>query len=345
MLLELGAWVSSLAFSATLVPWLAVTDHESMMVPDQAVHADGTLWVRYGECMFVLRDGDPSPRQVYVPDSVEGLSVLDGAPTVVTSSVDYRRWTVRRRAGDHWHTLATVAAGDEQVAGLCSDGGTLLLVTTNRLVEIVGSSQRAVCLSQELPVIRPKLVCTGERVFAGFDHGEFGGGLWSIERATGEVHAIDREGEPEDPDEQYHVSVTALAFEPWNPSCLALSIGFINLDVDDRILEVCGDGKQRPWLAPIVPSANDPRSDELTRRVPTQPFFGMTPVGNELWATGFDGLFRVAADGRPRQCAMPEFQDFGCLSVSFDLPEVILISTEPAPRPWMIGEGPMIVSR
>ncbi len=342
---ELTAWISSLVFSVTMAPKLAVTNHESMMVPHQAVYAGGTLWVRCGGYIFNLREGDASPVQVYAPDLAHDLSLIDGVPTVVTCSVDGKRWSVRRRIGRHWHTLATVAAEDESIAGLCGDCGTLSLVTTNRLIEIVGGSTRTICLSEELPVIRPKLFCMHERIYTGFDHGEFGGGLWSIDRATGAVHVLDREDETQDAEGEYHVSVTALALEPWSPTCLAVALGFVHSDGNDRIVEVCGDGLQRPWLEPIASPENAQTPDDPRGAADPQPFFGMIAVGNELWATGFDGLFRIGSQGVPRHSALPRFQDFGCLSVSFDLPEAVLIATDEATRPWMIGNGPMIVSR
>jgi hypothetical protein len=141
--------------------------------------------------------------------------------------------------------------------------------------------------------------------------------------------------------------VNGIATTPWNPDCVAATVGALHMEGKGRIVEVCGDGVRRLYVKassrrgfvgrepPAVgPSNPDP--------YPSVAFFGLVRVGDVLWAAGDDGIYQIRADRTVEASPLPAFKRVGDISVSFDLPNLILVHTS-IEKHW-IG-APLLVPR
>jgi hypothetical protein len=73
------------------------------------------------------------------------------------------------------------------------------------------------------------------------------------------------------------------------------------------------------------------------------PFFGVRAIGGDLWAIGTDGIYQIGADGVAKITALPPFRRIGNVSVSFALPEFVLVLTNVNQRRSVSGSVPMMV--
>ncbi|NPU67787.1 hypothetical protein HL667_22475 [Bradyrhizobium sp. 83012] len=124
----------------------------------RAVFADGRLWLlgSGGRLSSIAEGGERT--DVTTPDPVMELFVMDGHATVVTcpqqalahiTAAD--QWTLRRRVGDDWETVADIATRGEQFVAATSD----ILLTDSRMIDLTGGSPSETALTLSQPA-RPK---------------------------------------------------------------------------------------------------------------------------------------------------------------------------------------------
>jgi hypothetical protein len=212
-------------------------------------------------------------------------------------------------------------------------GGIATLLTQRRIIEIVGDSQTATALLQPLRT-RPiaSVHVAPASIFIGFNAGEWGGGLQRIDRKTGEVWAIERNTSGElcgGPLNTECDPVNDIAAEPWKPECIAVAVGLVHFAPHGRIVEVCGDIVRRLY---VKPHGKQPPENEVTRKYDepfsTVAFFGLKRRAETLWAVGMDGIYQIGPRGVTQSAPLPKFKQVGGLSVSFDLPDVVVVLTD-----------------
>jgi hypothetical protein len=187
-----------------------------------------------------------------------------------------------------------------------------------------------------------------DQVYVGVDAGEWGGGLQRIDRRTGKVTVVERNvtgelcGGPLNPACD---PVNGIAAEPWRPACVAAAVGLVHFAPHGRIVEVCGAEVNRIYFKPYgsrSPGSDRGRGDEPHETVA---FFGLVRSGDELWASGIDGLYRLRGGTVVDITPLPKFRTIGGVGVSFDIPHVVLVVTMINRRHSISGGAPMLVPR
>jgi len=221
--------------------------------------------------------------------------------------------------------------------------------STRRLIDAGAHTQTAVTLSAKLPAgMVASVHVAPDHVFLGINAGEWGGGLRRIDRRSGRVTMIGLNVTGElcgGPLNAECDPVNGIAVEPWKPDCIAVAVGLVHFEPHGRIVEVCGDTVQRLYYKPYGEQSTGRsrgRGDEPFRTVA---FFGLTVAGDALWAVGIDGVYRVEANGTARSTALPSFKKVGGISVSFDLPDLVLVLTNVNQRRSISGSVPILVAR
>src|SRR6185295_5454288 len=93
--------------------------------------------------------------------------------------------------------------------------------------------------------------------------------------------------------------VNGIVTAPWKPTCVVAAIGLVHFESSGRLVEICGDTVRRLFFRPLArgaPRQNTSTDDEKDSA--TVAFFGLTRVGEEVWAVGIDGLYRMDAKGK-----------------------------------------------
>lgn len=317
----------------------------------RAVFSEGRLWLLSdaGE-LFTITEGKDTPVEESLPEPVLDLCLQDKHPVVITCQREgCRNWTLRRWAAGKWSTEDSVQAQGDDLLGMSCVDEQVTLLTTRRLIEPGNNKQTNVVLSDELsPKRYVSMLDTPDRVFVGVNEGEWGGGLWRIDRNTGKVAKIASNttgqlcGGPLNSDCD---PVNAIAFEPWKPGCIVAAIGLVHFMPRGRIVEVCGDDVRRLYYKPYEKQEFGAPKEKGDEPFVTVAFFGLTREGDALWATGSDGIYRIDANGAAMLAPLPNFKKVGGIDVSFDLPQVVLVLTSINARHSVSGRVPIIVPR
>jgi len=317
----------------------------------RAVFADGRLWLLSdaGELSNIVEDQD-TRTDASLPEPALDLCVRDGhAEAITCTREDCRNWTLRRWIDGKWSAGPEVPTNGDGLVGITCSADRVILVTTSRLIEVARGKQDAVPLSEKLEAgLVSSIHATADHVFLGINAGEWGGGLRRIDRHSGKVMVIERSisgalcGGPLsaacDP-------VNGIATEPWKPDCIAVAVGLVHFFSHGRIVEVCADQVQRIYFKPYGDQATPGAMVNSDEPFATVAFFGLARVGDELWAAGIDGVYRIKAPGKAQSTPLPKFKRIGNIAVSFDLPCLILVLTTVKQRRSISGSVPLLVPR
>jgi len=159
----------------------------------RAFYAAGNLWLLSdaGE-LSSIRDGTDSRIEEMLPEPALDLCMQDGHPVVITCQREHcTNWTERRRIDGTWRVENTIQTQGDDLIGLSCTPERITLLTSRRLIDSGKEKQASVVLSDELsPDLLVSMLDTPDRVLVGANEGEWGGGLWSIDRHTGKVAPI-----------------------------------------------------------------------------------------------------------------------------------------------------------
>jgi len=336
--LTLAATITESALAIELQPQRA--DQSSFIT--RAVFADGRLWLLSDAgTLSSITEGDDKQLVVALPEPALDLWVQDGQPAVITCKrVDCTDWSLRRRIDDRWPPESRIPTQGDSFAAIGHAAATVTLLTSRRIIDVVGDRQSAVPLVQLpgpelLRALHPitSVLVTSESLFVGFNAGEWGGGLQRIDRKTGKVAIIGRNRGP----------VNGIAVSPWNSNCLVVAIGLVHFSPRGRIVEICGDVVRPMYLKPYgpQPSATSQRGEPFS----TVAFFGLVREVDALWASGIDGIYRIGQDGAAQLTPLPTFKRVGSVFVSFDFPRLVLALTDVNRRRSISGRVPIIAPR
>jgi hypothetical protein len=361
-LLALALMTAAGAASAGLEP---VREGQQIMI-SRAVFAEGKLWLLTdaGQ-LFAITEGKDARAIYALPEPALDLWVEDGKPAVLTCERQKcAEWTWRRlRTGEVWMDVAKIAAQNDHPLAAHWHEGTLVVVSTHRIVEATAHGQTAVRLipppnndKRASPFGAGRVAAvlmTRERILVGMDAGEWGGGLRAVDRASGRITKVESKGETRN--DVWILSdndpVNALVKVPWHPGCVAAAVGLVHMGSYGRIAEICGDEVRRLYSRPFAPEPPRGKSSGATEIVqfgsPTDSvaFFGMIRAKDALLAAGIDGIYRIADKGVEPPQKLPEFQKIGGFRISYDIPGAVLVMTEINARASLSGATPMIVPR
>jgi hypothetical protein len=306
-----------------------------------AVFANSQLWLLTDAGVISsITEGSDSQIDIPIPEPAFALWVQDGEPALVTGERrDGKYWTLRKWNHGAWTESIKVATNGDEFLGIGASDGAVTLLTSRRMIDIAGSNKRSVALNwprKQTGGITSVLV-TRDNLLVGFNLGEWGGGLRRIDRKTGIVSIVERKASGDlcsgtltsdcDP-------VNGIAVEPWNENCAVIAIGLVHMMAHGSIAEVCGSRVKRLYVKPYP--------DEVYSTVP---FFGVRATGGDLWAISTDGIYQIGADGVAKISALPAFRQIGNVSVSFELPHLVLVLTNVNQRRAVSGSVPMMVPR
>jgi hypothetical protein len=316
----------------------------------RAVFADGRLWLLSdaGE-LSTIAPGQKVRVDAHLPEPALDICASDGVLRALTCARgSCTTWTLRRWAEARWTTTGTIRSDGDSLAGIsCAATGAMLILTNRRLIEVVDGKISSVALSEKLRIGSVTSIhVAGDRVFAGINAGEWGGGLRRVDRKTGKVSIIEKTngklcGGPLNTDCD---PVNGITDEPWKPECVAVAIGLVHFSPHGRIVEICGDDIRRIYFRGLGdPSARKPESGD--EPFETEAFFGLVRTGKELVAVGVDGVYRFGISKDPTRVPLPAFESIGNIGVSFAFPDVVLVLTGINQRRSISGNVPLLVPR
>jgi hypothetical protein len=311
------------------------------------VFAEGRLWLLSDRGVLYSVDERAGTSAVETtPEPVGQICRWQGGLAAVTGDGS-RGWTLRRRDGGRWSEVARIRRrGDSLVAIDCGDDRVTLL-TDLRIVE-AGPGSREVRLSAPLRGGRvlAVMLTTPDRLFVGLSAGEWGGGLRRIDRRTGRLDILERTigGPCGGPLSTACDPVNGIAVSPWRPGCIIVAIGLVHFESGGRLTEVCGDRIERLFVRPMDGSDGG-RVGADGEPYNTVAFFGLARIGDELWAAGIDGLYRLRGPDSVERMPMPQFRRVGDFQLSTDIPGMALVVTNVHRRASVSGGAPLLIAR
>lgn len=313
-----------------------------------AEFANGRLWlVNDGGSLTSLAEGETA-RTAHHPGAPV-LSICRSGPSLLALTRSANRWTLRRLDSGTWNIVREIdAAGDTFVAMACGEAGEMIL-TNHRLIDLAPGG-RSLALRGELGRGRTTLHVTPEAVYAGFNAGEWGGGLSRIDRRTGAVTAIESNTTGElcgGPLNTQCNPVNGLAALPWRRDCVAAAIGLIHMMAHGRIVSICPDSRVEQifvGLGEVDPDDARAMAEARTGGYGSVAFYGLARAGDGLIAAGHNGLYRLTEAGGTHM-PWPRFAEVDGILVSFALPDVVLVMSELNRRASVSGLSPILVVR
>ena len=318
----------------------------------RAVFVDKTLWTLSdaGE-IFRISEAKHELVKVSTEDPALDLWIKDGVPAIVTSPRgDDAPLTIRRWTGEEFRALAGISTKQERLLGVSSSGEPATILTTRRVMEVVGNTIRP--RDVDWPRIRPilgvaSILARKDDVLLGINSGEWGGGLARVDRRTGRVSYIESRTRDLcggalngdcDP-------VNGIVPSPWNKDCVVIAIGLVHFLAHGRIDEVCGERVRELYSKAYYVKGLPLPATQGDKPAATVAFFGLASVRGQVLAVGLDGLYRLSEDGAALLTPLPEFEKVGNIRVSFALQDVVLLLTEVNERRSISGSVPMLVPR
>jgi hypothetical protein len=323
----------------------------------RAIFANGQLWLLTdGGAVSTIAPGSNQRREVALPESALDLWSFDGRPMVLTGNREGGpSWTVRSWNHGGWVSTGTVAISGEVFIAASSSKAATVILTSRRLIEVSQNEIREVDVSwPEHEALRgiPSMHITPDQVLLGRNAGEWGGGLFAINRTTGTVRSIEERSADLcagvlnaecDP-------VTGISDEPGHPNCVVASIGLRHLLSRGRIVEVCGTAVRK-----VYSSRDSSLGRDLLKRIgiaendadraASVPFFGITTRDNAIWAVSPDRLYEIKTDGSIEAHPLPNFDTVGTIQVSFADPKFVFVRTDINERHSASGSVPILVPR
>lgn len=343
-----------LAFGLPGAAFAAAEDSHADAYVTRAVLASDQLWLRndQGELSTIRVDGKervPKPTAHPVAD----ICAFEGE-AIAVSVEDDGSWVVFQPGKAQQGRLAIKAMVPDDVPVLDCRNGTISLVGTRQLAMLdrfdANAVPRVVALSK--PVgwgLTSAVYGDAEQLYIGTGEGEFGGGLWRVDRRTGEVTGgEDGTDFMQACDEAMGnggcAPLNDIAALPWKSGCVVLAEGLQHMMSGGALIELCGKSF-RPlyraaftsaWLREMLHG----RSSEET-----VPFYGLLAKQGSLLAAGLDGLYEIGPKGLISKEAYPAFTRIGGVEVSFERSDVILVRTAASQRKALSSETPLLVPR
>jgi hypothetical protein len=316
----------------------------------RAVFAEGRLWLLTykGELSFtreqeMLRVIEPLPARAL------DLCVVGGSAAVLTGAVgDDLAWSLYRHKASAWTLESTIRREADEFIALNCTADEITLLTTRRLITVAPTGVSAVAVSGKLGNGGVAAsYATRDQLLLGFNAGEWGGGMASVDRRTGTATLIQRSaggGLCAGPLNTDCDPVNGIVPDPWKSGCVIAAIGLMHGEGHGRLVTVCGSQVERLYYKPCEKQYSNGVDGE-GEPFCTIGFFGLAKAGEALWAVGDDGLYRLEQQGPVRLESSPKFKDIGGVRVSFDVPGLVLVLASVNSRMTLNGQTPWLVPR
>ena len=313
----------------------------------QAIFADGRLWMLSDAgVLSSVAEGESQRSEIILPEPVRKLWVHDGHPAILSCDpTECREWTIRIWQNGDWKIKTKIPVQGEQVLDVVSHGPEMTVLTSKRIMDVVGDGWKSVDLSVPLHAAGVTAIVS-DSIFLGFNAGEWGGGLKRIDRASGEISNVEKNTSGElcgGPLNTQCDPVNAVAAHPWKENCAIAAVGLVHMGhPSGRIVEICGSEVQVLYSKPYFRANSSMPTGGISGEVA---FYGLARRGDALVAAGMDGLYFIERSGDARIATPPPFKEFNGVYVSFDLPDVVLVLTNINQRRAVTGAAPMLVPR
>lgn len=303
-----------------LHPRAYARDPQFAPVKERIAFGDGRVWLMAssGELWSLSERDGIAARE---PDSQQVLALCSSndAPFALTAAHERRdRMTVRTRHGGVWSDVFTIGADDDDVGSLHCDDERLILLTADRYVSLEGMGRREIALREPFPAAAVSATLrTGDYLYAGFDIGEWGGGLKRIDLRSGKVETIHSNADGSTfcarPLGTNCTNVLALSSIPWKPDCVAAAVDEGHGLTEGRILQVCGTAVSTLFKRDCPPKAPLPDGSYGC----AETVLGLMARDGKLIALSAEGLTEISADGAAVRVPAPPLQDRGHLRAAF----------------------------
>jgi hypothetical protein len=322
----------------------------------RAVLSDGRLWVlsNSGD-ISSLTLGASTWHQELLTEPAIDLCVHEGYPVAITTKRgSVPDWTLRRWVNGSWSAVTSLQRKGDRVLALDCAAHDVTVLTNQRLVEVEAGKQSAVALSETLsansmsPGFVTSVYGTPDVLYVGINAGEWGGGLRRFDRHSGTVTKINRNVSGDlcgGPLNSACDPVNAIVADPWKTDCVVAAIGLVHFRPSGRVVEVCGDQVERLYYKPYGSQPPPNPAHKSDEPFSTVAFYGLTRTGTTLLVVGIDGVYELGSSGLLKFTPLPTFQTIGDVSVSFDLPNVILVLTNVNGLRSVSGSVPILVPR
>jgi hypothetical protein len=319
----------------------------------RAVFADERLWLLTDQGQLSsLAEGERTRRIHDLGAKVIDVCVRANMPIALTGERgDGESWTIWRWQAGSWRTARTIARRFDALVALSCGADEEMVLTSQRLIDLTGRS-RAVTLSEPLypAQVRTVVHVTPEAAWVGINRGEWGGGLRRIDRRSGAVTIVERNGTGDLCDGPLNTAcdpVNGIATIPWRPQCVAAAIGLIHMEAHGRIASICPDGVNQLFVAAdAVDPSNAAEAEQAAKGgYGAVAFFGLAATQDALIAAGHNGLYRIDARGAGARQPWPRFTEVDGILVSFALPNLVLVMSELNRRASVSGVAPLMAVR
>lgn len=233
-----------------------------------------------------------------------------------------------------WQEAATLPTlpGDTVLALGFLGSRPAVLTTAAVFVELTGGNwrRRALASTTGLGSLQPSVAwATDGSLYVGVNRGEWGGGLWRVSLATGQVMGIVRRTKgkpftgPLDPDLD---PVTAVIRDPTDGRCIVGAVGLLHMGLQSgRVVRVCGDSVSVVFREPCpMPPGTPPAVASIC----SVAVFGLAEAKNGFWAVTPYGVVRFDQLTVAERHQMPNLDDAGGVLLARDIPGILLIGTD-----------------
>lgn len=320
----------------------------------RAVLAGDQLWLRndQGELSTIRVDGkERVPRPTEHP--VADICAFEGE-AIAVSVEDDGTWVVFQPDKATQGRVAIMAVAPNDGPLLDCRSGTISIIGTQQLATLdrfdVNAVPRVVALSK--PVgwgLTSAVYGDAKHLYIGTGKGEFGGGLWLVDKRTGEVMGgEDGAGFMRACDVAMGhggcAPVNDIAALPWKSGCVVLAEGLQHMMSSGALIELCGRSFRPLYRAAYTSSW---LRDMLHGRSSgeTVPFYGLLARQGSLLVAGLDGLYEIGPEGVISKGRYPAFTRIGGLDVSFERSDVILVRTAASQRKALTSQTPLMIPR
>jgi hypothetical protein len=183
-----------------------------------------------------IREGGSNREQIALPEPAVDLWEQQSTVAVLTCKPgECVNWKVLQWDREKWVESATINTKGDSYIGVGGGDSTLIVLTSSRIIEVTGNSQKITTLSEKLTSsLVTSLFVTSDYILVGKNSGEWGGGLLRVDRKSGVVTHVDGSliRPSLDP-------VNAIVSEPWKPICAVAAVGMIHAYSHGRLVEIC----------------------------------------------------------------------------------------------------------
>lgn len=295
---------------------------------DRAVAAGDDLWIMSGNGkLWRINEPTATAEDASLEDNVLDVCVSGDIVRLISAPTDrLSEWTMRTREDGAWRPGPTFNSGGAGlVTMICGEGGATVVTSRDLLGLTPTGVTRRLRLSHRIPSAMSNTVIEqGQQLLIGANWGHYGGGLYRLDRGTGEVTVV--EGEPGEPCERLLDDgcspILGMVPIPWKSQCTAVLVGGGGYSVErNAVLELCGSEVKSLFRADCGTDLA-PKGDPRTM-LPCMSR-GLAAVDGRLLLMGTHAPVWQTAERESGAGRQPAFRSFGPYRIAFER-DVILI--------------------